>query len=163
MAGIKRLENAENRPVLERRPQPAASASAAPGETPVEQGIEASPDGEIVVPVIEEELLSGVREVETGKIWIDKQVETRVRRIDTPLLREEVEMRRVPVNKEIKVPPAIRKEGHELVIPVVEEQLVVTKRLILKEEIRITKRKTKEHFVKDVKLKRERAEVRRAK
>jgi hypothetical protein len=36
--------------------------------------------------------------------------------------------------------PAVHEEDGVLIIPIVEEQLVVTTRLILKEEIRITRR-----------------------
>ncbi len=51
--------------------------------------------------------------------------------------------------------------GETLVVPVVEEQLVITKRLVLKEEIHVIKRRGKKRFVEDVELDRERAEVRR--
>jgi hypothetical protein len=46
-------------------------------------------------------------------------------------------------------------------VPVVEEELVVTKRLVLKEEIHVIKRRTKDRVVKEVELGRERATVRR--
>ena len=48
-----------------------------------------------------------------------------------------------------------------MIVPVVEEEIVVTKRLVLKEEIHLVKRRTKDRFVKEVELNRERAEVRR--
>jgi uncharacterized protein (TIGR02271 family) len=40
----------------------------------------------------------------------------------------------------VEAPVAARQEGDTLIIPVYEEILVVEKRLVLKEEIRITKR-----------------------
>jgi hypothetical protein len=43
----------------------------------------------------------------------------------------------------------------------VEEEMVVTKRLVLKEEIHLIKRRGKERVVKEVALDRERAEVHR--
>ena len=48
-------------------------------------------------------------------------------------------------------------------MPVVEEELVVTKRLVLKEEIHLIKKRTKDRVVKEVELGRERATVRRVK
>ena len=56
------------------------------------------------------------------------------------LQQEEVTVERVPRGVPIDVVPSVREEDGVLIIPVVEEQLVVTKRLILKEEIRITRR-----------------------
>jgi stress response protein YsnF len=54
---------------------------------------------EVVIPVIEEEVVADARPVKTGAVRVDKHVETRIRRIDTPLLHEEVEGRHVPVNR----------------------------------------------------------------
>jgi len=58
-------------------------------------------------------------------------------------------------------PPKVRRKGDTVIVPVVEEELVVTKRLVLKEEIHLMKRRTKEQLVKTVELDRERAVVRR--
>ena len=120
------------------------------------------PEGdEVVIPVIEQEVVAGTRPVKTGGVRVDKHVEKRIRRIETPLLHEEVEIRRVPVNRVINEAPSIRKKGDTVIIPVVEEELVTTKRLVLREEIHLIKRRTKDRFVKQVELERERAEVRR--
>ena len=116
---------------------------------------------EVVVPVIEEEVVAGARPVKTGSVRVDKHVEKRIRRIEAPLLHEEVEVRRVAVNKVVNEAPAIRKKGDIVIVPVVEEEIVVTKRLVLKEEIHLIKRRTKDRFIKDVELNRESAEVHR--
>ena len=57
----------------------------------------------------------------------------------------------------VEVAPAAREEDGVLIIPVVEEQLVVTTRLILKEEIRITRRVRTEVVREPVRLRSERA------
>jgi stress response protein YsnF len=57
--------------------------------------------------------------------------------------------------------PPVRKKGGTVIVPVVEEELIVTKRLVLKEEIHLIKHSTKDRLVKEVELERERAEVRR--
>jgi uncharacterized protein (TIGR02271 family) len=116
---------------------------------------------EIVIPVIEEELATGTHAVKTGSVRVDKHVEKRIRRIQTPLLQEEVEVRHVPVNRVVGELPRARKRGDTIIIPIVEEELVVTKRLVLKEEIHLIKRRTRDRVVKEVELNREHAEVRR--
>ena len=116
---------------------------------------------EVVIPVVEEEVVAGAQPVKTGAVRVDKHVETRIRKIETPLLHEEVEIRRVPVNRVVSETPPVRKKGDVIIVPVVEEELVVTKRLVLKEEIHLLKRRTKDRYVKEVALDRERAEVHR--
>jgi stress response protein YsnF len=49
-------------------------------------------------------------------------------------------VQRVPVNRPAKGVPAPRYEGEILVIPVLEEVLVVSKQLVVKEELRIRRR-----------------------
>jgi len=116
---------------------------------------------EIVIPVVEEEVVAGAKPVKTGSVRVDKHVEQRVRRIQAPLVHEEVEVKRVPVNRVVEQVPTVRRKGAVIIVPVVEEELVVTKRLVLKEEIHLIKRRTRDRFVKDVTLERERAEVQR--
>ena len=38
-----------------------------------------------------------------------------------------------------------RREGDTLIVPIVEEEIVVTKRLVVREELRITKRRIARH------------------
>jgi uncharacterized protein (TIGR02271 family) len=116
---------------------------------------------EVVVPVIEEEIATGVRAVKTGSVRVDKKVEKRVRRISAPMVHEDVEVRRVPINRVVDVAPKSRRQGDTVIVPVVEEELVVTKRLVLKEEIHLVKRRTRDRVVKEVEVGRERARVRR--
>ena len=52
-----------------------------------------------------------------------------------------IEIERVPINRPIDAVPAIREEGDTTIMPVVEEILVVERRLILKEEIRMRRTK----------------------
>ena len=116
---------------------------------------------EVVIPVIEEELAAGVKAVKTGAVRVDKHVEKRIRKVEGPLLHEDVEVRRVPVNRVVSEAPPVRRKGDTVIVPVMEEELVVTKRLVLKEEVHLIKRRTKDRFVKEVEVNRERAEVHR--
>jgi uncharacterized protein (TIGR02271 family) len=116
---------------------------------------------EVVIPVVEEEIDATTRAVRTGSVRVDKHVEKRLRRVETPLLHENVEIRRVPMNRAVDVAPKTRRMGDTLIIPVVEEELVITKRLVLKEEIHLITHRTKDRSVQEVELNRESAEIRR--
>jgi uncharacterized protein (TIGR02271 family) len=116
---------------------------------------------EVVIPVVEEDLAAGVKAVKTGGVRVDKHVEKRIRKVEGPLRQEHVEVRHVPVNRVVSEAPPVRRKGDTVIVPVVEEELVITKRLVLKEEIHLIKRRTKNRFVKQVELNRERAQVHR--
>jgi uncharacterized protein (TIGR02271 family) len=100
---------------------------------------------QIVIPVAEEQLFLDKRVVETGRVRVRKVVREREELVDEPLLREEVEVERVPINRLVDGPAEVRREGDTTIIPVYEEVLVVEKRLMLKEEIRVSRRKTEVH------------------
>lgn len=118
--------------------------------------------GEILrMPIVEESLDVSKRVRETGRVRLTKHVETRQEVVDEPLLREEVEIERVPVGRYIDAPVAVRYEGDTTIVPVFEEVLVVEKRLLLKEELHITKRRTERRQQQDVTLRSERVEVER--
>ena len=93
----------------------------------------------LVVPVVAETLRVGKRLVETGVVRLHKIVREREEVVDEPILRDRVEVERVPVDRVVAEAPPIRHEGATTIIPVLEEVLVVEKRLMLKEEIRITR------------------------
>ena len=61
---------------------------------------------------------------------------------DAELNVADVDIERVPVGAEIDVVPDVRTEGDVTIVPVVEERLVIEKRLILVEEIRIRRSTT---------------------
>jgi len=96
-------------------------------------------DSEMVIPAIEERLDVAKRKVETGRIRISKTVESSDSVIDEPLLRERYEVERVTVNRILTEPAEPRYEGDTLILPVMEEVLVVEKRLVLREEVRVTR------------------------
>lgn len=116
---------------------------------------------ERVVPVVEEELVTGTREVKTGTVRVRKEVERIPTKVEMPAVRDVVEVRHVPVNRVVPAIPQMREEGDMLIVPVVEEELVVEKRLVLKEEIHIRRRRIKGQISKTVTLEREHATVER--
>lgn len=96
--------------------------------------------------IFAEELSVGKETVETGRLLVSKQTHTRDVEVDERLAKEDAEIETIPIGRQIFEMPAIRHEGDTTVVPIVEEVLHTERRLILKEEIRITRRKTTEQF-----------------
>ena len=94
---------------------------------------------EQVIPLHEEVLSVGKRAVERARVRITTEVRERQETVEQELDRETVEVVRVPVGRPVDSAPEPRQEGDVLIVPVVEEELVVTKRLVLKEELHIRK------------------------
>ena len=117
---------------------------------------------QVVIPVVREEVSVGKREVETGRVRLVKTVHEREEVVDEPLLREQVQVERVPINKVVQEPVSVRYEGDTLVIPVYEEVLVVEKRLLLKEEIHVHKTSSQERYTQRVPVREEQVTVSRA-
>lgn len=113
------------------------------------------------IPLAEEHLRVDKRVRETGRVRLSKHVDVREEIVDEPLLREEVEVERVPVNRYVDEPVPTRTEGETTIIPVMEEVLVVEKRLRLKEELHVTRRQTEHREPQRVTLRSERVEVER--
>ena len=74
---------------------------------------------------------------------------------------EMVEVQRVAVGRVVDEPPAVRHEGDVMVVPVVQERLVMRKELVLVEEIHLTRRREVTQAQADVVLRRERVTVER--
>jgi uncharacterized protein (TIGR02271 family) len=118
-------------------------------------------DVPLVVPVVEEALTVHATPVETGRVRIRKIVHEHEEIVDPPLWRDEVVIERVPINRIVEGPISTRSEGETLIIPLLEEVLVVEKRLLLKEEVHITTRRAETHLPQRVTLRREEAAVER--
>ncbi len=115
----------------------------------------------LVLPVIVEALDVRKRTVETGRVRIHKTVQTREVLVDEPLLREEVAVERVPVNRVVEGPIPVHYEGDTMIVSVREEVLAVETRLLLTEELRITRRRTETHQPVPVTVRREDVTVER--
>jgi len=111
--------------------------------------------GEIVVPLIAEEISISKKTVETGGIRVHKTVREDVQQINEPIIREHLDVERVAVNQFVETAPAVRYEGDVMIVPVLEEVIVTQKRLLLREEIRLTKRREEIANVQEVTLRRE--------
>lgn len=96
---------------------------------------------EVVIPLVAETLSVGKREVETGRVRFSTTVTERVETVDEPLFKTEVEIKRVAVGQFVDAPPAVRYEQDMMIIPIMEEVLVVEKRLRVKEEVYISQKR----------------------
>jgi len=117
--------------------------------------------GEIVLPVISEELEVGKRKRETGTVRVEKESIAHEETVSMPLTRETADVRRVVINRQVEGPLPVRREGDTIIMPVVEEVAVVEKRMMLKEEIHITRRRTTQQHEETVTLHTEQAAVER--
>ena len=92
------------------------------------------------IPLVEERVVVGKRQLETGRTRVRISVEEREERVPVELAHDEVEIERVPKNLAVQELPSVRLEGTTTIIPVVEEVVVVEKRLVLVEEIHVRRR-----------------------
>jgi uncharacterized protein (TIGR02271 family) len=115
----------------------------------------------VVVPVVAEQLEVQKRKVEGGGVRIRKTVTEREEVVDEPLMREEVQVRRVPVNRVVDGPVPVRHVGNTMIVSLLEEVLVVEKRLMLKEELHITKEEVESYRPQRVRLRTEEAVIER--
>jgi stress response protein YsnF len=122
------------------------------------------PNGQepLKVPVVREEVQVEKQVVDTGRgVRIHKTVAEHPCHIDERLLRDDVEVSHVPVDRIVPLDaaPATRYEGDTLVVPILEEVLVVERRVRIKEELRITRTRREEHHAETVMLKSEQVSV----
>jgi stress response protein YsnF len=95
--------------------------------------------GDEPIPVLEEVVTVGKRTVTTGVTTVEKQVHSQDYIVSESLRTQGATVERVPFDVEVDAanPPQVRTENGLTIIPVLEERLVVEKRLVLKEELHI--------------------------
>ena len=81
--------------------------------------------------------------------------------VDEMLNHERVEIDRVPIGRPVDAMPSVRQEGETTILPVVEEIIVVQRRLILKEEVRIKRLHVSERHQEAVVLRKQEAVITR--
>ncbi|WP_434676785.1 YsnF/AvaK domain-containing protein [Pseudomonas sp. R1-18] len=96
-------------------------------------------NGDDPIPVLEEIATVSKRTVTTGITTVEKQVQSREHQVSEVLRRETASVETVPMGIAVDPdhPPVVRTENGVTIIPVLEEILVVEKRLVLKEELHI--------------------------
>jgi uncharacterized protein (TIGR02271 family) len=113
------------------------------------------------IPIAEEELRVEKRQTVTGRVRVRTEVDTVEELARASLDTETVEVQRVPIDRMVDTAPTVRTEGDVTIVPVVEEVVVVEKRLVLKEELHIRRRRTTKDVEIPVTLRKQRAVVER--
>lgn len=117
---------------------------------------------DMVIPVLDERAEVVKRPVERGRVQVRIEVDERQEAVRAALRQEDASVERVLVGRVVTDRPAVREEAGVLIVPVVEERLVVRTELVLKEELRITRRERVEQVSVPVRLRSERVEVARS-
>jgi stress response protein YsnF len=118
-------------------------------------------DQAVVVPVIEERLVVSKRSVEGERVRVRVVTDEVAELARVSLRSEHIEVERVQVGRTIETAPPVREEDGVTVIPIVEEIVVVEKRLVLKEELRVRRVPSTRHEEQPITLRRQRAEIER--
>jgi len=113
------------------------------------------------LPLVDEHLSVEKRKVETGRVRISTVVDERQEWVRENLVREEISIERVRMDRLVDQPPRMRQDGDVLIIPLVEEVLVVEKKLMLREELRVRTRRHADQIEQPVTLKSTRAVIER--
>ena len=107
----------------------------------------------------EEEMVAHKELQDVGEAVVRTEVEELPGRVEVDALREEVQVEHEPVGRVVSERVAPWEEDDALVVPVYEEQLVVVKRLVLREQLRVRRVKTTERQVYEDTLRRDRAVI----
>ena len=119
-------------------------------------------DQSIVVPVIAETLHVSKETVESGRVKLTKVVHEETETVSVPLFHDEVQVEHVPINQFVETaPPAVRHEGETMIVSVMKEIVITETRLMLVEELHVTKRQIQTDDVQQVTLRREEVTVER--
>jgi stress response protein YsnF len=116
---------------------------------------------EEIIPVVEETATIDKRQVVTDHVRVRTVTDTVEELAHASVQREDVEVTRVPVDRVVETAPEIRTDGDVTIVPVLEEVLVVTKQLVLKEELHIRRRIETEIVEVPVTLRKQHAVVER--
>jgi stress response protein YsnF len=116
---------------------------------------------DLTIPIVEEEATILKRSVETERVSVRTSSDEEQVLVRDEVRREHVAITRVPKDEEVAEAPAIRTEGDVTIVPVLEERLVVEKRLFLVEELHL--RRAVEHQAVELTttLRRTRVEIER--
>lgn len=114
-------------------------------------------DGQRTLTRAEEELTIDKREVSGGEARISKHVETE--HVSTPVTRrhEELVVERRPVHDEVRADATLADD--EVRIPLMEEEVVVEKRPVVKEELVVGKRIVEERDTVETEVRREEFDI----
>lgn len=117
--------------------------------------------GADVLQLFAEEAKVARRTLEVGRVRIATVTHTRDHLVDELLARTHVEVERIPVGRPIDAIPPVKEEAELTIVPIVEETVIVERKLVLTEELHIRRKQTTERFQQTVPLRYQTAQVTR--
>ncbi|MGI4746669.1 MAG: DUF2382 domain-containing protein [Janthinobacterium lividum] len=128
-----------------------------PGPT----GVSTVPADEEILALHSEDLVVGKRLVERFTVRVATVTHSHDRLVEEELTHRRVEIVHVPMGYFVDAVPPVREEGDLTIMPVVEEVVIVERRLLLKEEVHIRRVRQTEQHVETVAVRRQEAVVTR--
>lgn len=113
------------------------------------------------VPMHAEEISVSRRQVAGDRVQVSTVTREEERLVDEQLTHERIEVERVPIGRPVDAAPPVREEGDTTIMSVVEEIVVVERRLILKEEVHIRRVRVSERHRETVMVRKQDATVTR--
>lgn len=120
-----------------------------------------SPEATNTLELVEERVSLTKTRCKAGEVVVRKVVDELPSDVEIEKRVERAQVEHVPIGRQVERRVAPWQDGNTLVIPVYEEEVVVTKRLILREEIRIRREEEAHRRVVRETVRRERAVVER--
>jgi uncharacterized protein (TIGR02271 family) len=112
-----------------------------------------------VIELRQEELVPRTEMQEVGEARIRTWIQETPARLEVDAYTEEVEVEHVPVGQVVSERKAPWQEDDVLIVPIYEEQLVVSKRLVMREQIRVRRVGSHRRELFEDTLRRERLDV----
>ncbi len=140
------------------RPASPDHAGATARDTRGARGGDVTDEDELRMQRSEEELRVGTHEREAGSVNVRKRVRTEREQVRVPRRREEVHVERVPVEGRERASEDEIGED-EIRVPVIEEEIVVEKRPVVKEELRIRKVVVEDEEIVEEDVRKEEVEI----
>lgn len=114
-----------------------------------------------VIPLFGEEVTVTKKKQDTGHVRVSTITREHEELVNELLSHEKVEVEKIAIGKPIESVPPVREDGDTIIIPVVEEVLVVGRHLVLKEEVRIRRVRGTERHQERVILRKQEAVITR--
>jgi uncharacterized protein (TIGR02271 family) len=131
------------------------------GQTPAKTAEQTKDKDQVVIPLHAEEVSVAKKRVVTGQVKVGTVTKESEQIVEELLEHEHVEIERIAVGKEVDKAPAVRQEGDTLIIPILEEIVVVERRLLLKEEVRVRRTREKQPYQERVVIRKQEAVITR--
>lgn len=129
-----------------------ASLSSIPGDSVA--AITTKADETVVMSLAAEEVVVSKRARRT-LVRASRTTSFRDQAVEADLNQEQIVVERVAIGRIVDAVPPVRQEGDVTIMPVVEEELVIIRRLILKEEVHLRRVRTTVPFTETVSLRRQ--------